>query len=432
MATNDSRHNFKVPRWAADASGVASGNETEPSSGQKDVGWQPNVDSINGRWWNWLHQQAGFFLSYIENMWNRRWTEPHVMRAALGTGAGLVTDGTGLAVDVASARVWIAGAMYQVPAVTDLALATADATNPRYDLVVAELSGGVPQFAVITGTPGASPAEPSAGADQVPIYRVRVNAMATTPGTKADRREYGVLGLSRLEVAGTSAKFDVGDDGDTLKVRDNAGTNPTVELFDGAAGLPALSVYNSSAVAELVWLVGSGPLTLANLTGDLIIPAEQVEFASAITRKFDINACDFSLVDGAITRDATGTAASGVSAVLASDGDSVAACARVPNGATIVAVRAYVNRVTDVELIRVRLLKASKTTGATTQIGTAITPSGSGGTGDLTLAVTGLSEAVDQDSTYLVAVVFTGAGVDVSKLFNAEVEYEVTHPFDGL
>ena len=79
-------------------------------------------------------------------------------------------------------------------------IAAADATNPRYDLIVARVrdaaySGATNTFAIeaVTGTPAASPAEPTIPANSWVLARVEVVALDTTITTSniVDRRTTG-------------------------------------------------------------------------------------------------------------------------------------------------------------------------------------------------------------------------------------------------
>jgi hypothetical protein len=311
---------------------------------------------------------------------------------------------------------------------SDLALATADATDPRYDLVVARLNSGAPEYFVVTGTPDPAPVEPTPTAAQAPCARVRVNAGATSPSSIADRREFGVLGVERLEA---SSKLDAGDDGRTLKVRDNGGANPTVALFDDVTGLPVLTVYNGSGAPELVWLVGSGPLTLAGLTGDLIIPAEQIAFEAAIKRKYDMHADDFTLrVGTALEPGAFSGGAAGRWSKTSGSGAVVRSCVRVPNGGSIKAVRAYGEKTADAAAhLILRLFAVAKGSNDYTLL--AEVDNDGGAIGTFTLADASLAHAVTQASVYVVEVEMDAAGGAVY-LHSAEVEYDEIRPFDGI
>lgn len=119
-----------------------------------------------------------------------------------------VTERAGTAnmsVDVASGRVLVKGTQATYQGVyfaenrgtTNLTVAPADATNGRYDLVVAKVedaaySGGTSAWslAVVTGTPAASPVEPAVPANAVVLARVHVTAGATsiTNAVITDRR----------------------------------------------------------------------------------------------------------------------------------------------------------------------------------------------------------------------------------------------------
>lgn len=102
---------------------------------------------------------------------------------------------TNMSVDVAGGGVWVPGTegtfqgsyFCDNRGTTNLAIAAADPTNPRIDLVVAqvedsEYSGSVDQWSltVITGTPALSPTIPSAPANSVALATVAVAGLATT------------------------------------------------------------------------------------------------------------------------------------------------------------------------------------------------------------------------------------------------------------
>lgn len=109
-----------------------------------------------------------------------------------------VTEKSGtpdMSVDVAAGRIFIPGdegsfqGIYfcENRATVNLTIATADATNPRKDLVVAKVedssySGGTDAWslAVVTGTPAASPSEPTAPSNSVVLALVDVPALDTS------------------------------------------------------------------------------------------------------------------------------------------------------------------------------------------------------------------------------------------------------------
>jgi hypothetical protein len=100
-----------------------------------------------------------------------------------------------MSVDIAEGAAWIAGseATYQGSyfienrASLNIAVAAADATNPRKDLVVAKVedsaySGATNAWSlsVVTGTPAASPSEPAVPANSIVLAMIDVAALSTT------------------------------------------------------------------------------------------------------------------------------------------------------------------------------------------------------------------------------------------------------------
>jgi len=108
-----------------------------------------------------------------------------------------VSVGTGLAVDVEAGEAMVRGHYYISDATESLALATADATNDRVDLVVLKLDPVANSIvlAVKTGTPAGSPVAPTpvqtdAGIFEQPVAEVLVPANSGVPTTITDRREF--------------------------------------------------------------------------------------------------------------------------------------------------------------------------------------------------------------------------------------------------
>jgi hypothetical protein len=117
----------------------------------------------------------------------------------VGSAAGdllVVQNGTpNMSVNVGAGHVWIDGTESATQGVyhgyndatKNLVVAASDPTNPRKDLVVAKVqdaaySGAVNAWtlAVVTGTPAASPAEPTVPANAVVLAMISVAALATT------------------------------------------------------------------------------------------------------------------------------------------------------------------------------------------------------------------------------------------------------------
>jgi hypothetical protein len=108
-----------------------------------------------------------------------------------------VSVGTGLAVDVEPGEAMVRGHYYISDAVESLALATADATNDRVDLVVLKLDpvANSITLAVKTGAPAGSPVAPTpvqtdAGIFEQPVAEVLVPANSGVPTTITDKREF--------------------------------------------------------------------------------------------------------------------------------------------------------------------------------------------------------------------------------------------------
>ncbi len=91
-------------------------------------------------------------------------------------------DSTGMQVKRKSGRATLNGSYYSDDAEKTLAIANADLTNPRIDLVVLTRDAltGVVITEVVTGTPAASPAAPTLTSHQMEIGRVAVGAGVST------------------------------------------------------------------------------------------------------------------------------------------------------------------------------------------------------------------------------------------------------------
>ena len=108
-----------------------------------------------------------------------------------------VSVGTGLAVDVALGQAMVRGHFYVSTATESLSLTTADATNPRLDLVVLRLDPVANSIvlAVKDGTPAGSPTAPAlvqtdAGTYEIALASVLVPATSGVPTTITDKRQF--------------------------------------------------------------------------------------------------------------------------------------------------------------------------------------------------------------------------------------------------
>jgi hypothetical protein len=410
MALPDSRHNVTNPRWASTTGYVLDPNAVEPPGPQKDTGWQPGVDVPVGEWWNWLHQQAFLFFAYLESWFAKALPTNHIMRNAKGSAAGTITAGAGLSVNVTALRAWVEGAMYEAPAATNLALAAADPTNPRLDRVVIRVTGGVPAFAIVTGTPAASPALPAVASNEVAVGSVRVNAAAVVPGTITDGRIFGAMELDELDADRTFRAGDLG------------GGNWLLEVDDDAV------VGGRVTIAPVSGLVNIGNSTLIVLPGtqQVSIVPEGVQFSAAIRRKFDLPRAAFTE-----TSDVDRLSLGGQEAFVDTGATPfVRAPVRIPNGGVITAVRVYGYRATNTPGFLTTLVAINKGTGAGTNVASD-NNAGSGPVNNFTQQIAGLSHDVDQSQVYELTIVWSGASGDLG-LRAAEVEWEESKPFDGI
>jgi len=156
------------------------------------------------------------------------WVKPGVLSSAdLAVTAqvpnALAVNVSGGAQDSPGGNAWISGsdAMYRFysDAQLSLAIATADATNPRIDLVVAGVDTTVtpnnPTIKVITGTPAATPAAPAIPAGYIGLAEVAVAANATTISTSniTDIRPYASMGSVEIDSSSTYHLYDEAGNG---------------------------------------------------------------------------------------------------------------------------------------------------------------------------------------------------------------------------
>lgn len=181
--------------------------------------------------------------------------------------------GANMSVDVAAGRAYVLGtenAMQGAYFVTNeaavnLAIGTANGSNPRNDLIVvrvqdSEYSGAVDTAAavVVPGTPAASPVDPAVPANSLRLARVRVNAGATSI-TSANITNLRTLAPPAMNGRGRLTNIEFNQD-------TGGPTNPfanVVALNGSAAGISLETagrrikvevtlVFRSNALAEAV------------------------------------------------------------------------------------------------------------------------------------------------------------------------------------
>ena len=116
-----------------------------------------------------------------------------------------VTPGTGLSVSVGSGVAVIGGAVVEVSAQADQTVATADATNPRFDLVTVNTSGTV---VLVTGAPAVSPIFPSVPASRVVLASVFVPANDTGMDASQIVDKRVVVSAARVRKKAASVTLD--------------------------------------------------------------------------------------------------------------------------------------------------------------------------------------------------------------------------------
>lgn len=213
------------------------------------------------------------------------------------SGQRKVTVAAGEAIVVGTENTLRQGAYHVLnDASVQLDIAAADGSYPRYDLIVlqvrdAEFSGASSdaQLAAVTGTPGASPAEPAIPANSLVLARVRVNATVTNLDAAEiiDRKPLiqGQLGYAEITAAGSlaSGAHDSGLSMGFVMPALAVGQRVLLEAFAGqgiitpvAAGVPysvfpVLTKADGSILAsgwghlEVGWTLGSAGIAMARV-----------------------------------------------------------------------------------------------------------------------------------------------------------------------
>lgn len=196
----------------------------------------------------------------------------------------LVTAGAGLKSSVAAGAAWIAGdddaaaqPTYRVrnDAAVLLNHAAADPTNPRIDLVIAEVLDagfvGVSRLwrlRVVTGTPAGAPVAPATPSDAIALSQVRINAGSGTLTSLTDVRTRSIVGggkslgsrITTSTLAGGPPGAPV--DGD-IWIATAVDANGTRWMFQ----------YNAASGSAYKWEFIGGPAVFAEVLTSESIPA---------------------------------------------------------------------------------------------------------------------------------------------------------------
>lgn len=185
-----------------------------------------------------------------------------------GTGGMAVSAASGLSVQVAAGYCCVphptagqGGYIFGTLQAQALSLAAADPSNPRTDLIVAQVNdtgdaSGNCQIAVITGTPATPPVTPSLPSAAIPLATVSVPAaaVALASGAVSDQRSYVVAPGGVLPIANAAAAPAVPSTQFMYDLSRNilvqgTGVAGTVALVSTGAWAPALA-YVSSPVSD--------------------------------------------------------------------------------------------------------------------------------------------------------------------------------------
>lgn len=140
---------------------------------------------------------AGSGANVLESSWRdmaREWLASGVM-VGRGNELAVTADSSGMEVHVATGWAWIEGHLMESSAIEDVALSNGDATNPRWDRIVAQVdfSANTMTITSVEGTPAASPAVPaltqSGSTWQISLARVYVPATDTVVSADQVRDE---------------------------------------------------------------------------------------------------------------------------------------------------------------------------------------------------------------------------------------------------
>ncbi len=204
---------------------------------------------------------------------------PATVRSGVRPGADLVVSANGtpnMTVNVAAGQCLVQGTesgfeggiVGTNDGVVNLAIAAADATNPRRDLIVARWYSetvvvGSRRFSleVVTGSPGASPSDPATPANATVLARVTVAAAASsiTSGAITDLRAFTTaLGgcLPCLSTTRPSAPYAgqtvFETDTKLFRVWDGTAWGAVIPSLTTQAGTAAYSLSSSAAVSVVV------------------------------------------------------------------------------------------------------------------------------------------------------------------------------------
>lgn len=238
-------------------------------------------------------------------------------------GAVTAQGAPNMTVQVSAAVVRIGGRKVAVAASASLTISTANATNPRFDLIVAGVGG---TFSVATGTAAASPTLPTIPANSVVVAAVYVpaNDASIAANQITDKR------LICADTFVENVKW-YGAQGDTKTVTDGAMTSGSAVLTSATAAFTPADVGKTIQVARALSTSGMLSTTVASVTNAttavLAVPA-------AFSLTGQAMYVDGRTVGDAVTTANSATVTSATAAFTAADVDKVITIGAIPQGST--------------------------------------------------------------------------------------------------
>lgn len=265
-------------------------------------------------------------------------------------------SGANMSVDVQDGACWIKGDddtvkqpmyRYREPAVTNLTIAAADPTNPRKDIVIAEIldstfsgSSKLGRLRVITGTPAPlSPVEPPLPNNAIKLATISVAALATSivDANITDRRPPAYLGRPQRITAASFAFLAAAADSNwngleialevdaangiywRFRYRSASGSIYKWEFMGGPPMAASVDTDESTASTSYTALATAGPSITVPYAGDYDIEVGSVAYLSAINtaayHSFDIGGTGAVDADAVVAAQGTSGASNQASGV---------------------------------------------------------------------------------------------------------------------
>jgi hypothetical protein len=405
------------PRWATDTSGTTSNVSPAPVAQRKTVGIQES-DTVPYNWLNFLFATIWAWIKYFQTTFEDIFDDNFVARDGVTTNASVgETSPASMAVRVEAGKVWIQGAYYALDA-ANVTIAPADATNPRYDVVVADVTGGVATYTKVTGTPAGSPTVPAIGAAQVRLAVVEVPAASATVITSriTDKRRRGAGTFGALKAVSTFQLGDIGGGNYAISFDEADG----VVTFDG----PMTQLFaDETQIADATQICKIGGLGGGNwalrFNGTNAVLDSTTAWRTTQTRKFNIPAATMSRTNGTINTTGKVVLSGGVQAYLHG-------AVNIPDGAVVTALRVYLFSDDPAQTVTAELMRRELATN--TQVSMASVTLASH-TGDESLEDATISNAtIDNDAYgYFVYVnADNGLAATSTEIRMVQVEYTVS------